>query len=575
MVKGFATKLLSLIFIVAGIVAAQEAPPGFRPLSPSAQSAPPRRDIPAIVKASDGAIVIIVVKTSNEKVTIQGTGFIVTRDGLIVTNFHVIEHGSGGIVKFPDGSVLPIDGVVVADKVRDLAIIKIHGKAFRTLALGNSDRIQIGEEVVAIGNPLGLGLTVSSGILSAVRTDKEEGGKFLQTTAPISQGNSGGPLINMSGEVIGINVLYLEGGQNLNFAIPVNDAKLLLGNRSAVLRDLPSEPLPAEEETPRERYSEAAPSQQKACDEQAEKFVRYDRLGLKVSAEIGYANHYDAKTNKCYVEVFTDYGEGKKYPIGGSPGAYYTGKYYSIRDAFSEGEGGLLYGTFTFHREDITIQGGECHIYPLGHTYETRNLPDITCRSEEEFNDLALKYFGTTSPIPPEYLKNVTAPLVVTTYMYDAAKRGLPKGMILNPDSLRESISDLWDPLPKQYKSAFVAVLTRVESTPPPWPDANEMGNLVEAEVKKSAKADSDAPILVADYMFECAKRQYPDGKIPNPEALLETVNKFWSQRNSEYKTAWIDVLKTVESTKPPWPALPEVTRLVDEQVKQNHQGTP
>ena len=77
---------------------------------------------------------------------------------------------------------------------------------------------------------------------SGLRTSKEQGGKFLQTTAPISPGSSGGPLFNMHGEVVGINTLYLEGGENLNFAIPVNDAKSLLRNQFAVLRNLPNEP---------------------------------------------------------------------------------------------------------------------------------------------------------------------------------------------------------------------------------------------------------------------------------------------------------------------------------------------
>ena len=74
-----------------------------------------------------------------------------------------------------------------------------------------------------------------------MRTSKEQGGKFLQTTAPISPGSSGGPLFNMRGEVVGINTLYLEGGENLNFAIPVNDAKLLLSHQSAKLQNLPNE----------------------------------------------------------------------------------------------------------------------------------------------------------------------------------------------------------------------------------------------------------------------------------------------------------------------------------------------
>jgi len=226
MFKGFTARLVSLIALSAGVI--------------SAQSASPRKDIPAIAKAANGAIVTIIT-AANDKPIAQGTGFLVSADGVIVTNYHVIETGNVAIVKFPDDTAFPVDGVLAADKVRDLAVIKIHGKTFRTLTLGDSDRVEVGEEVVAIGNPLSLESTVSNGIISGVRTSKEQGGKFLQTTAPISPGSSGGPLFNMRGEVVGINTLYLEGGENLNFAIPVNDAKLLLSHQSAKLQNLPNE----------------------------------------------------------------------------------------------------------------------------------------------------------------------------------------------------------------------------------------------------------------------------------------------------------------------------------------------
>jgi hypothetical protein len=213
---------------------------GFVSVEAAAQSAPTRKDIPTIAKAANGAIVTIIT-AANDKPIAQGTGFLVSADGVIVTNYHVIETGNVAVVKFPDDTAFPVDGVLASDKVRDLAIIKIHGKIFRTLALGDSDDIQVGEEVVAIGNPLLLESTVSNGIISGVRTSKEQGGKFLQTTAPISPGSSGGPLFNMRGEVVGINTLYLEGGENLNFAIPVNDVKNLLHNRSTQLQQLPNE----------------------------------------------------------------------------------------------------------------------------------------------------------------------------------------------------------------------------------------------------------------------------------------------------------------------------------------------
>ena len=157
-----------------------------------------------------------------------------------MTNYHVIKGASSAIVKLPNGAFYDVDGVVAFDKARDLAVIKAHGPNFRVVILGNSDRIQIGEEIVAIGSPLSLESTVSSGIVKRIRTIEEKGGKFLQVTAPISPGSSGGPLFNMAGEVVGITTLYVEGGENLNFAIPVNDAKRLLSADSK-LRDFPSE----------------------------------------------------------------------------------------------------------------------------------------------------------------------------------------------------------------------------------------------------------------------------------------------------------------------------------------------
>ena len=208
MARRTAMRLLCLILLSANIVVAQ---------SPQ----PTRKDIPTIARTAKGAIVTIVTANNDDPIAL-GSGFLVSSDGAIATNYHVIASGNVAVVKFADGTVLPVDGVLATDKVHDLAVIKVHGKTFQTLTLGNSDQIQVGEEVVAIGNPLGLELTVSNGILSGVRITKEEG-KFLQTTAPISHGSSGGPLFNMFGEVVGVNALYLEGGESLNFAIPVND----------------------------------------------------------------------------------------------------------------------------------------------------------------------------------------------------------------------------------------------------------------------------------------------------------------------------------------------------------------
>jgi hypothetical protein len=221
----------------------------------AAQLAPPRKDIPAIAIAANGVVVSIITSDKGDKPVARGTGFLVSTDGRIVTNYHVIKGASSAIVKLPDGAFYDVDGVVAFDKARDLAVIKAHGQNFPVVTLGDSDRVQVGEEIVAIGSPLSLESTVSSGIVSGIRTIKEEGGKFLQITAPISPGSSGGPLFNMEGEVVGITTLYLEGGENLNFAIPINDAKSLVSADSKV-QDFQVETEASRSET----HAEAAPS---------------------------------------------------------------------------------------------------------------------------------------------------------------------------------------------------------------------------------------------------------------------------------------------------------------------------
>ena len=198
-------------------------------------------DIPAISREANGSIVSIVMSNKDGHPIAQGSGFLISKDGQVVTNYHVIKNGTSAVVKLPDGAFFPVDGVLASDKDRDVAIIKAHGNDFRTLTLGDSDRLQVGEEVVAIGSPLSLESTVSNGIVSAIRTVEDEGGKFVQVTAPISPGSSGGPLFNMAGEVVGITTSHLIGGQNLNFAIPINAVKPMLRATFSTVSALPDE----------------------------------------------------------------------------------------------------------------------------------------------------------------------------------------------------------------------------------------------------------------------------------------------------------------------------------------------
>jgi S1-C subfamily serine protease len=158
-----------------------------------------------------------------------GSGVVVDgAGGLVVTNFHVVENASAVEVGLKDGRHFPADPVALNPDL-DLAVLRIGAKGLPALKLGDSSKLEVGDYVVAIGNPFGLGQTVTSGIVSA--TDRplgpDDSRGFIQTDAPINPGNSGGPLLNLKGEVIGINsVLFSpnqgQGNVGIGFAIPAN-----------------------------------------------------------------------------------------------------------------------------------------------------------------------------------------------------------------------------------------------------------------------------------------------------------------------------------------------------------------
>jgi serine protease Do len=171
-----------------------------------------------------------------------GSGFIIDKDGFILTNNHVVAGADEIKVKLADGREYKAR-VVGRDPKTDLALIKISSlfKDLPTLPLGDSDKMRVGDWVLAIGNPFGLGHTVTQGIISATGRIIGSGpyDNFLQTDAPINPGNSGGPLVNLEGEVIGINSAIIASGQGIGFAIPSNMAKEIvsqLKTRGKVVR---------------------------------------------------------------------------------------------------------------------------------------------------------------------------------------------------------------------------------------------------------------------------------------------------------------------------------------------------
>ena len=167
---------------------------------------------------------------SSRKARSLGSGFIISEDGYILTNNHVVEGADEITVKLSDGREFSGE-VRGLDPKLDLALIKIEtGEDLPVAKLGDSDKIKVGEWVMAIGNPFGLEQTVTVGIVSAKGRTIGAGpyDDFIQTDASINPGNSGGPLFNMEGEVIGINTAIVAGGQGIGFAIPGNMAKHII-----------------------------------------------------------------------------------------------------------------------------------------------------------------------------------------------------------------------------------------------------------------------------------------------------------------------------------------------------------
>lgn len=182
-----------------------------------------------------------------------GSGFFINEDGFLITNFHVIENETQISIEVyhqKDGQLERKSykqvRIVAMNKFADLALLKIEDEnapKFKTVLLGGSERLDVGESVFAIGSPLGLERSVTEGIVST-KTRPMEGELYVQTTAQINPGNSGGPLFNMRGEVVGVTNMKIMFGEGLGFAIPVDAVKFFLNNRDAYAydNDNPSNP---------------------------------------------------------------------------------------------------------------------------------------------------------------------------------------------------------------------------------------------------------------------------------------------------------------------------------------------
>jgi serine protease Do len=190
-------------------------------------------DLPALIKRIQPAVVTIIGYNTADKVMRLGSGFFVSESGRLITSRHVLQGVSRAEVKLPRGERYPLTTILAEDPKADLLKLSVTipgGTPFLKVA---DIRPQVGEHVLVVGSPLGLEQSVSEGLVSAIRTIKDRG-EFLQISAPISPGSSGGPVVNRQGQVIGVAAFQVR-GQNINFAVP--------GDRILALRDSPSRPL--------------------------------------------------------------------------------------------------------------------------------------------------------------------------------------------------------------------------------------------------------------------------------------------------------------------------------------------
>ena len=186
-------------------------------------------DLKALAKKARPAVMLLVVSDANGKEIATGTGFLVSSDGKLITNHHVIEGAASAVAKSENGGLFPVEGVLVDDPKNDLVVLKLKGKDLSFLPLGDSEKIEVGTRIAVIGSPLGLEGTLSEGVVSAVR-DLMGDTRFLQITAAISPGSSGSPVLDANGQVIGVATSLIRSGQALNFAVPAGPARALVAS---------------------------------------------------------------------------------------------------------------------------------------------------------------------------------------------------------------------------------------------------------------------------------------------------------------------------------------------------------
>ena len=237
-------------------------------------------NLPKLIKSIQPAVVTVIGYDANGKTIRLGSGFFINGNGQIITNGHVVAGVARAEVKTADGARYPLKVMVAEDREVDLVKLVVEGLKSAPHYLPTTQTLpEVGERVVVVGSPMGLEQTVSDGMVSGIRNIQGRGA-VLQISAPISPGSSGGPVVNLKGEVIGVASFQIGRGQNLNFAIP--------GKRVQALLDFPPRPL-AEKDGKVEEKQRSQPGQKPSLPPRPRVLVPAPKLQFTQSEEVSPA----------------------------------------------------------------------------------------------------------------------------------------------------------------------------------------------------------------------------------------------------------------------------------------------
>ena len=371
-------RLLSLLLIIAVIAGV--------PVTSLAKT-PFFQDPEAIQLASE-SVLMLTCYDEDYNILGTGSGFLAFEDGVVVTNYHVIEGDVASVTaSTEDGLYFDINDILCFDAVADIAILKTKARTrLDLLKLGNSDSLRKGSRVVAIGSPQGFLNTVSEGLYSGVYTLDTDDTEYILFTAAISSGSSGGALFNEDGEVVGITTAVWTEGQNLNFAVPINNVIELWENYNSGTYSVT---------LPEEIASGVPKMYETHLIVDGAKLFDVDEL-LSLNS---YAQQMSEKYQCDFVMVFID-GLGNYTDIGD-----YTEDYYSFNEyGYNDTEDGII---FVWDTSD-----GNCQIYVSGAPFDK----DIIA-GEEKFNQIFDYVFGA-----PDYYYCAKAYIDICAKLYEDAR---------------------------------------------------------------------------------------------------------------------------------------------------------